>query len=135
MPYSGRREGTARHGSGEARERALHRETESTCRERTADKQKATERSVALVRTTGLEPAQPFDHKNLNLTRLPIPPCPHDSDNILSQIQKNANILERFLQKVFAWLGAGEREASVGGRNYRRRKSYAYQKRTVKRIL
>ena len=88
-----------------------------------------------MVRTTGLEPAQPFDHKNLNLTRLPIPPCPHDSDTILSQIQKNANILERFLQKVFAWLGTGEREASVGGRNYRRRKSYAYQKRTVKRIL
>ena len=53
-----------------------------------------------MVRTTGLEPAQPFDHKNLNLTRLPIPPCPHDSDNILSQIQKNANILEMFLQKV-----------------------------------
>ena len=51
----------------------------------------------SVVRTTGLEPAQPFDHKNLNLTRLPIPPCPHDSDTILSQIQKNANILERFL--------------------------------------
>lgn len=32
----------------------------------------------ALVRTTGLEPAQPCDHKNLNLTRLPIPPCPHN---------------------------------------------------------
>lgn len=31
-----------------------------------------------LVRTTGLEPAQPCDHKNLNLTRLPIPPCPHN---------------------------------------------------------
>ena len=33
---------------------------------------------LALVRTTGLEPAQPCDHKNLNLTRLPIPPCPHN---------------------------------------------------------
>ena len=29
-----------------------------------------------LVRITGLEPAQPCDHKNLNLTRLPIPPYP-----------------------------------------------------------
>ncbi len=29
-----------------------------------------------LVRTTGLEPAQSCDHKNLNLTRLPIPPRP-----------------------------------------------------------
>ena len=26
---------------------------------------------------TGLEPAQPCDYKNLNLTRLPIPPHPH----------------------------------------------------------
>ena len=31
----------------------------------------------ALVRVTGLEPAQSCDHKNLNLTRLPIPPHPH----------------------------------------------------------
>lgn len=30
----------------------------------------------SLVRITGLEPAQPCDHKNLNLTRLPIPPYP-----------------------------------------------------------
>ena len=30
-----------------------------------------------LVRVTGLEPAQPCDHKNLNLTRLPVPPHPH----------------------------------------------------------
>lgn len=30
-----------------------------------------------LVRVTGLEPAQPCDHKDLNLTRLPIPPHPH----------------------------------------------------------
>ena len=29
------------------------------------------------MRVTGLEPAQPCDHKNLNLTRLPIPPYPH----------------------------------------------------------
>ena len=29
-----------------------------------------------LVRVTGLEPAQPCDHKNLNLARLPIPPHP-----------------------------------------------------------
>ena len=34
-----------------------------------------------LVRTTGLEPAQPCGHKNLNLTRLPIPPCPHNGKN------------------------------------------------------
>ena len=31
---------------------------------------------LSLVRVTGLEPAQPCDHKNLNLTRLPIPPHP-----------------------------------------------------------
>lgn len=30
-----------------------------------------------MVRVTGIEPAQPFDHKNLNLTRLPVPPHPH----------------------------------------------------------
>ena len=30
-----------------------------------------------LVRARGLEPPQPCDHKNLNLTRLPIPPSPH----------------------------------------------------------
>ena len=30
-----------------------------------------------LVRAKGLEPSQPCDHKNLNLTRLPIPPSPH----------------------------------------------------------
>ena len=29
-----------------------------------------------LVRAKGLEPSQPCDHKNLNLTRLPIPPRP-----------------------------------------------------------
>ncbi len=49
-------------------------------------KEKETEKSVSLsgcsytpvmVRITGLEPAQPYDHKNLNLTRLPIPPYPH----------------------------------------------------------
>ena len=34
-------------------------------------------RVPCLVRATGLEPAQPCDHKNLNLTRLPIPPRPH----------------------------------------------------------
>ena len=32
--------------------------------------------TLTLVRATGLEPAQPCDHKNLNLTRLPIPPRP-----------------------------------------------------------
>ena len=32
--------------------------------------------SVIFMRATGLEPAQPCDHKNLNLTRLPIPPRP-----------------------------------------------------------
>ena len=29
-----------------------------------------------LVRVTGVEPARPCGHKNLNLTRLPIPPYP-----------------------------------------------------------
>ena len=33
-------------------------------------------RSHDMVRPTGLEPAQPNDYKNLNLTRLPIPPWP-----------------------------------------------------------
>ena len=32
-----------------------------------------------LVRTTGLEPAWTSAHKNLNLARLPIPPCPQIS--------------------------------------------------------
>ena len=32
-----------------------------------------------VVRMTGLEPAQPCDHKILNLARLPIPPHPHGS--------------------------------------------------------
>jgi hypothetical protein len=35
-----------------------------------------------LVRVTGLEPAQPCDHKNLNLTRLPIPPYPHINNSL-----------------------------------------------------
>ncbi len=33
-------------------------------------------RAFLCMRATGLEPAQPCDHKNLNLTRLPIPPRP-----------------------------------------------------------
>ncbi len=37
-------------------------------------------RVASMVRITGLEPAQPCDHKNLNLTRLPIPPHPHISN-------------------------------------------------------
>jgi hypothetical protein len=32
-----------------------------------------------LVRTTGLEPARQ-GHQNLNLARLPIPPCPQKTD-------------------------------------------------------
>ena len=52
-----------------------------------------------VVRTTGLEPAQPFDHKNLNLTRLPIPPCPHESDTILSQKNKKANFFGALFPK------------------------------------
>ena len=32
---------------------------------------------LLLVRVKGLEPSQPCGHKNLNLTRLPIPPNPH----------------------------------------------------------
>ena len=31
---------------------------------------------VFLVRVAGLEPVQPCGHKNLNLTRLPVPPHP-----------------------------------------------------------
>ncbi len=33
--------------------------------------------TLVLVRVKGLEPSQPCGHKNLNLTRLPIPPNPH----------------------------------------------------------
>ena len=44
-------------------------------------KRKPRKRSVfkafGLVRVTGLEPACPYEHKNLNLTCLPIPPYPH----------------------------------------------------------
>lgn len=39
-----------------------------------------------LVRMTGLEPAQPCDHKILNLARLPIPPHPHATEFILLYI-------------------------------------------------
>ena len=52
---------------------------------------------------TGLEPAQPCDHKNLNLTRLPIPPHPHMLfDNIYNIKtfgcrQPLLNKLERFV--------------------------------------
>ncbi len=34
------------------------------------------------MRVTGVEPAQPCGYKNLNLTRLPIPPYPHYYTNI-----------------------------------------------------
>gem|GEM_PF-1734966 len=37
-----------------------------------------------LVRVTGLEPAHPNGHKNLNLTRLPIPPHPRNRNRPLS---------------------------------------------------
>ena len=40
-------------------------------------KKTSPEDEVFLVRVKGLEPSQPCDHKNLNLTRLPIPPNPH----------------------------------------------------------
>ena len=46
----------------------------------TAKKEKTEPRGSVfsfLVRARGLEPPQPCDHKNLNLTRLPIPPSPH----------------------------------------------------------
>ena len=33
-----------------------------------------------MVRGTGFEPAQPFGHKRLRLTRLPVPPSPHWPD-------------------------------------------------------
>ena len=38
---------------------------------------------LLVVRMTGLEPAQPCDHKILNLARLPIPPHPHATEFIL----------------------------------------------------
>ena len=40
-----------------------------------------------MVRMTGLEPAQPCDHKILNLARLPIPPHPHGTRIILLYIR------------------------------------------------
>ena len=36
-------------------------------------------RALGALRITGLEPAHPWGHKNLNLARLPIPPYPHIS--------------------------------------------------------
>lgn len=44
---------------------------------RTNKKESWVQLSFLLVRVTGLEPAQPCDYKNLNLTRLPVPPHPH----------------------------------------------------------
>ena len=64
-------------------------------------------RTLVMVRVTGLEPAQPCDHQNLNLTRLPIPPYPHitffkwrfvSTYAIISSITGNVN---DFFEKSF----------------------------------
>ena len=57
--------------------------------------------SFLLVRMTGLEPAQPCDHKNLNLTRLPVPPHPHVSRYILSYLLRFATDIEVICKKIF----------------------------------
>ena len=56
-------------------------------------KQKARHKAslFVLVRVKGLEPSQSCPHKNLNLTRLPIPPNPHRLHNdttLLSRCQE-----------------------------------------------
>ncbi len=64
-------------------------------------KSRKTFRPIHLVRITGLEPAQPCDHKNLNLTRLPIPPYPRAFVGKL-YINKNRSVsqlLSQFLCK------------------------------------
>ena len=58
---------------------------------------------VLMVRATGLEPAQPCDHKNLNLTRLPIPPCPLKLLPIISLLQV---LVKLILQLFFRMLRA-----------------------------
>ena len=57
-------------------------------------KRKPRKRSVfkafGLVRVTGLEPACPYEHKNLNLTCLPIPPYPQKEKNSLFLLGESA---------------------------------------------
>ena len=57
------------------------------------DKRKKLDKSsFSMVRITGLEPACPCEHMDLNHTRLPIPPYPHRL-NIIPQLQR---IVKRF---------------------------------------
>ena len=63
---------------------------------------------LLLVRARGLEPPQPCDHKNLNLTRLPIPPYPHlflawllNATDILYHFFGNCQYLFRYFFKKF----------------------------------
>ena len=60
--------------------------------------------SRRLVRMTGLEPAQPCDYKNLNLTRLPVPPHPQVSRYILSHLQRFATDIDVFCKKIFTFV-------------------------------
>ena len=60
--------------------------------------------SFLLVRMTGLEPAQPCDYKNLNLTRLPVPPHPQVSRYILSHLQRFATDIDVFCKKIFTFV-------------------------------
>ena len=53
-------------------------------------------RSEKMVRGTGFEPAQPFGHKRLTLTRLPVPPSPHWLDAAIlppNSIRKHRTLL------------------------------------------
>ena len=68
---------------------------------RTNKKESWVQLSFLLVRMTGLEPAQPCDYKNLNLTRLPVPPHPHVSRYILSHLTGFATDIEVFCKKIF----------------------------------
>ena len=88
----------------------IHYRSPSSPATRTLQKtKKATTRAafLVLVRVTGLEPAQPCDHKNLNLTRLPIPPHPHmqlspiKANVIISYLFRFVKCFLRFFEKNY----------------------------------
>lgn len=65
------------------------------------------------MRATGLEPAQPCDHKNLNLTRLPIPPCPHKLLPIISLLQVLVKLILPLFFRILKQVVFLSREAAV----------------------
>ena len=60
-------------------------------------------RTCLLVRVKGLEPSQPCDHKNLNLTRLPIPPNPHMKFPLAFASNRKYIMNLRICQEVFVF--------------------------------